>query len=464
MAKFWSTKLFNFLVFGLLLFSAVAARGATGDKCLTDKDCDADHLFCVANVCQHRDLFPIRESDIWALVVMIALAMFAILFGLSGGTLIVPLAIILIDFSPKEAAGLANSIVVMTSLTKYLLGLFKKNPKVPFKTIVDYNAIIAMSPLLMLFSAVGGIVGLVMPEAIILGMFLICVIFSISCTAYQIRVQRRRETIGPHSIKTGDYAQVADLPSGQVDATERERLIVEQKNIEGRNFYLPKFGVLVFIILFSILAGLLKGGDGFASIAGIKKCTAGEWAVLCCFGLGLFGATLYSSHVIFKEQGLKRKIGWDLDPAEIHFTKKTFIIAVLWSMFSGMMATITGLGGSTLLTPLFWWLTYQPVTAAWTINLSSLMSKLAAVIVLFLAGKVKFDYVGVFGFAIAVSIVVAENTLLVFIKKTKSQLIMPIGLLLIQIIIVVASAYVTFNHVHDILDKGQSLWEFGDYC
>ena len=440
------------------------ARGASGDKCLTDKDCDADHLVCEANLCKHRDLFPIQQSDILALFIMIALVVVSILFGMSGGLLIVPLAMILLDFSPKGAAALSNSIVVMTSLTKYIVGLFKKNPKAPFKTIVDYNAIIAMSPLLILFSAIGGIVGLLLPDAVILGLLLATLAFSISCTVYQIRVQRRREKARPQSVKAGDYAQAADQLTCELSAAERERLIVEQKNIEGSNFYLPKFGVLVFIILFSILAGLLKGGDGFASIAGIKKCTAGEWILLAVFGLGLFGATLYAAHVIFKEQRHKEKIGWNLDPAEIHFTKKSFTITVLWSIFCGLVATVVGLGGSTLLMPLFWWLTYQPVTAAWTINLNTLMSKLAAVLVLLLAGKVKFDYVGVFGTAIAVSIVVAENTLLVFIKKTKSQLIMPMGLALVLLVCVLASVYVTYNHIQEKIDKGHSLWEFGDYC
>ena len=186
--------------------------------------------------------------------------------------------------------------------------------------------------------------------------------------------------------------------------------------------------------------------------------------ILGFYSTVLILATGYAGHVIFSEQRFKEIIGWNLDPDEVHYTKKTFAATILWSMITGFVATVTGLGGGTLLNPFFSWLKYQPVTASWTINLNTLLSKIAAVILIIISGHMMTGYVLLYGILISIAIFIAENTLLVYIKKRKSQVIIPIGFLCIVLLSLGFTSYITYSNFTKKQSKGGSLWDLGKYC
>lgn len=129
-----------------------------------------------------------------------------------------------------------------------------------------------------------------------------------------------------------------------------------------------------------MLVAVLRGGRGSPSVIGISRCSSGDWIIFLLY-IGSVGYYLHRSYfVIFQEQELKQEVGWEKDKAEVHFTHEQYLFGVAWTSVTGMLSTILGVGGGILLNPLMMRFQFMPVTAAWTINLNTVIGKVAAVI------------------------------------------------------------------------------------
>src|SRR3990167_8410370 len=141
--------------------------------CLSDSDCSAPLIICASdNKCAHKKLFPMTGVEIGSLFIMLIFLMVSIIVSIAGGAVIVPLATYLMGFNARQVVALSNSIVLVTSVVKYIMGLFKKNPFVPYKTIVDYNAALLMIPPMAMFSSIGGVAVTLVPDIVVLFMLL----------------------------------------------------------------------------------------------------------------------------------------------------------------------------------------------------------------------------------------------------------------------------------------------------
>jgi len=100
-------------------------------------------------------------------------------------------------------------------------------------------------------------------------------------------------------------------------------------------------------------------------------------------------------------------------------------MAIGWGCVAGVLSAIMGIGGGLLLTPLMLKLKYMPVTSSYTINLNSLLGKVAAVVVNFMSGDLLLGYAFFYGGIITFGIVLSETFVLEWIKKKKTQMFYP---------------------------------------
>ena len=497
------TKLFLLLLvflacldFGLCL----ADTSKLGKKCVTTDDCNAPYILCDDGTCRRKPLFPMTGEEIGSLILLIILCVISMACTLSGGLVMVPLTMIMIGFSAKQAVTFSNAVILLTAFAKYVLAFFKKNPEVPFKTIIDYNAAISMIPSISLFSIFGGIITAFLPDLLITVLLIALVILAITLGLIQIRMMLKRQKVksqqdkspndgksqvmkteeempipsserkftlalpnstGTEMTKTHkDNVETVDTPaqanttsatvalfalSPNVNQPEdpNKDEIEKQKVIDGKNFDFVKFPVIALVLVLTVLITLFRGGKEVKSIIGIPMCSGGDWGLLAAYTVLMIILHLYSYFVITKEQVLRERIHFEkADPSRVVITKKMFWMTTFWSGFTGFITTITGLGGGVLLTPYFVWMNYSAVSASWTINLMVLLSKVAAIVVAVLAGQFLTDYVFFYGGLITVAMVIAENTLLILLKKLKSQVIILSGFVLILVISLIMNAYI----------------------
>ena len=83
--------------------------------------------------------------------------------GIGGGGMLVPLLILIFEFSPKYAIPLSNFTIVGSSITNIVLNLVKRHPDAD-RPLVDWDLILVMEPLTMVGAIVGAFMSKVLPD------------------------------------------------------------------------------------------------------------------------------------------------------------------------------------------------------------------------------------------------------------------------------------------------------------
>lgn len=111
----------------------------------------------------HKDLFPMDAADLWGTFLIGLGSMIAASGGIGGGGMLVPLLILIFEFSPKYAIPLSNFTIVGSSITNIVLNLVKRHPDAD-RPLVDWDLILVMEPLTMVGAIVGAFMSKVLPD------------------------------------------------------------------------------------------------------------------------------------------------------------------------------------------------------------------------------------------------------------------------------------------------------------
>ena len=465
-------------------------------RCNSDTQCSPPYIVCHESKCQHKRLFSMTGAEVATLVILFVVQGVASIVGIAGGIFVVPLTVLLMGFSAGQATALANAFATMSTFCKYLIGINKRDPVFPFKTMIEYNGVMTLLPAMTLFSTIGGIVGSFLPEVLVLFILVVTLIGSIISGVIQLRAQliarknriqlaqkpevnfdqkaeTKEQTIKVETIDTQPQQSERtslrnDSKSQAVVQAPEESNIAEieaQKLVEGSNFVLPKVVLPVFIVILAILLALFRGGKTFKSIIGLKKCSAGDWSLLVVYFLILSALPFYTYYIIEREQRRKASIGWkSVCPEEVPYTKRMIILTFIFCSLVGFLSTVIGIGGAILLIPFLTAQKFMPVKSSYMIIIATLISKIAAVIIHIVSGDLMTDYTLFFGVLITLSAVLAEFAALWVVKKYKSQLLYPSIFVCLTIISFVLTLAVGINKWKTDNAKGIDVWKFKTYC
>ena len=455
--------------------------------------------------------------EVLGLILMAVLLSVSSLVAISGGTVMVPFAIYLLGMTTTQAVALSNFITVLKAGVKYGVSLRNRSPHSDWKTAIDYNAALAMLPLNVMLSVVGGIASSVIPGLLTLMIMVVCIFQAVYNgtrnllrltklergsskveplrkpeepqmeTSRKIEVehelgklkapkeepQTTTEDLRPATPPTPiTENQVSDQPlesaetaPAQFLVSENETLIEVQRKIEGNNFHWPKFLPILAMILLSVLVSLLRPGKTPTSLVGIKKCSAGDFLVLAGYMILMAFLPVYAYKLIQTEQKHKDRIGWIKANDEVYLDRNKFIFSSIWSGVSGLISTLLGIGGGILLNPLMAILQYLPASASWTINLNALVGRFAAVITHIIYGDLLYDYVLFCGVVISIVVYISENLMNYFLlKKLKSQ--RPYAMIFLGVVLLslVLNVLVGVDKWITEQSKGIDVWKFKSLC
>jgi uncharacterized membrane protein YfcA len=88
--------------------------------------------------------------------------------GIGGGGVIIPVALIFFGFDPKNAIPLSNVSIFFAALIRYFYNFDKRNAKKGFGVLVSYDYGILMLPSVVVGSALGVVIYVILPELIII--------------------------------------------------------------------------------------------------------------------------------------------------------------------------------------------------------------------------------------------------------------------------------------------------------
>ncbi|KAL4512562.1 hypothetical protein ABPG72_020399 [Tetrahymena utriculariae] len=140
-------------------------------SCQANRDCGFLNICNEANLCAHQDLtFGLVEIISYVLIsIIVGLANVG---GLGGGIIKVPILVIILNFSVKEATFLSYPILLGGVLSNVILLIFQRHPKKD-KPIIDFDLALILVPTILLGTVLGVLMNIIISEIILSSVFIV---------------------------------------------------------------------------------------------------------------------------------------------------------------------------------------------------------------------------------------------------------------------------------------------------
>lgn len=174
------------IYFVLSLLSLVTSlHSKDGNHCHVDSDCAADGWeTCQDSICKHKEIWPLNEVEWWGLLLVAATLFYTSLAGVSGGGLVIPIAIGCMRFDARNAIALSNFSIFTASAMRFLTFSGEPHPKKNGKgLLVDHNLAVLGLPLIIMGVTVGILLNILVPSVLILSFFVIGCIY-LACSMF----------------------------------------------------------------------------------------------------------------------------------------------------------------------------------------------------------------------------------------------------------------------------------------
>ena len=151
-----------------------------GEACITDADCFKDFEYCKKDegICEHKDLFGLNGIEIAGIFCTILILATSNSGGLGGGGSMIPIIIIFFGFGTKQAIGLSNASIAVSSICRYFFNSKKSHPYKNGKgVLVDYNIASLMLPMIVVGATIGVMLNKILPIIVVTIILTILLLF-----------------------------------------------------------------------------------------------------------------------------------------------------------------------------------------------------------------------------------------------------------------------------------------------
>ena len=103
----------------------------------------------------HKALFPLLAQE-WVGIVCLTIGIsLANIGGIGGGTLFVPIVILLFHFTASQSSPICATLVLLSACVRLGLSIPKKHPIHLNQPLIHYDTILLICPLLLAFTKIG---------------------------------------------------------------------------------------------------------------------------------------------------------------------------------------------------------------------------------------------------------------------------------------------------------------------
>jgi uncharacterized membrane protein YfcA len=402
--------LYKVAVFGLVLitsnYAMMTTIGSTG----------SESRF-LAEVAHHKDLFPLNNRDIIGTALCIIGLVIAASGGIGGGGILVPLLILVFDFTPKLAIPLSNFTILGSSITNLVMNLSKRHPDVD-RPLVDWDLMMIMEPLTVAGAICGTFLAKTLPDWILTILLVVLLAFSAHRTLEKGISQYKKESKEYKESKRSELSIAAErdesaeersgllddneagteLSSNRKNSPDETMLTPEEKELADlleKEKHTPMDKATLLVIMFSviILLNLIKGGGpSFPSPVGIVCGSTIYWLVTASIFFWVFGIALYVRKDLIAMWKTKRRLRYKYAPGDVEWNERNTIIYPLVCILAGFCAGMFGIGGGVVKGPLMLEMGVHPMVASATVAVMIMMTSVAATTSFIAFGSLTYDY------------------------------------------------------------------------
>lgn len=352
---------------------------------------------CRNGMCRHKKLIPFdwARDGSTALIAFLGSVLSAGA-GTGGGGLFVPLFVLVLRFTTKEAIPLSHAMIAGGALANLLLNMRARGTG--GKHLIAVDIALIMEPMTLAGAVVGVMVNVVSPEWLIATLLVVMLVLTTYRTAQKtLKVFRseslRREKASAPLLTNDEATGVAEQEEGQP--------ISSLPGVEENYFSLPrdrsassfvrgslassplkvaiKVGLIVFASAGVVVASLLKGDGAAPSVAGVKACSGTYWAILLSSFPFLVLITLASTRWVLSEERERERLGYKYAEGEPRWTPRKCLTYPAVCSLAGAAAGMLGVGGGLIKAPLLIELGVSPQTTAATASFMILFTSSSAV-------------------------------------------------------------------------------------
>jgi uncharacterized membrane protein YfcA len=367
-------------------------------------------------------LFPLRSKDVLGFLLSSMGVILASGGGIGGGGIVVPIYIIIMGLSPRDAIPISSVTVFGGALASLITNLPRRHPLAD-RPLVDWNLVLVMEPLILVGTMLGTLLHRIISEKLLV----VLLVAMLSVTAHTILVKARRmyraetiyierlrdfhrrhdermrerkakanylppavDTIEGTPTSSGDQdilpthapiviEQIQDDGTEQVNDTlgstvRQEIMILNPDFVSLRSEMMqeekvtPRNKIIILCSMFSVLIFLnvMVGGGTFSSPWGISCGGVAFWVVHVIMASFLVASAWAAQTYLMNRHEIKQLVCFDYVHGDIQWDERNAILYPLVFCAAGLFAGIFGIGGGMICVPLL--LTYgvHPMVATAT--------------------------------------------------------------------------------------------------
>ncbi|KAM0876218.1 hypothetical protein ACQ4PT_036313 [Festuca glaucescens] len=311
-------------------------------------------------------------------------AAFGSVGGIGGGGIFVPMLTLIIGFDPKSSTAMSKCMITGAAVSTVYCNLKLKHPTLDMP-VIDYDLALLIQPMLMMGVSIGVICNVIFPDWLVT--VLLIILFLVTSTkaflkgveTWKNETLIKREAAAKQAERSSEEFEYMPTPT-EPDAAAEQKTPSDEAESIWKNIYWKQFGLLAFVWAAFLALQVTKNY--------IAICSTWYW-VLSFLQLPVsVGMSMYQAVCLM--QG-KRVIS---SRANKQTSPKAHQLLVYCSfgVTAGVLAGLLGVGGGTVMGPLFLELGIPPQVSSATATFAMMFSSSIAVVEYYLLRRFPVPY------------------------------------------------------------------------
>lgn len=241
-------------------------------------------MFQIWDAVFHKALIPFNLNDLFGIGGIFIAILVNTVAGIGGGGIILPILVLVMKFSLRQAIALSNLVVFGSALASAIVNLTKRHPN-PFvdRPLISFDIVLLMEPITMIGALCGTYIGKIIPE-IFLVISLGIVLATVSWRSYTIGMQQYLLEANETNSNISNFLQTFEEASDSINSVRNqysslsfENVRIEEKeespliiDIEESN---TPIGDLLALTLLTIVVTLLTLAKSSNNSHPVMKCS-----------------------------------------------------------------------------------------------------------------------------------------------------------------------------------------------
>eukprot|EP00759_Apiculatamorpha_spiralis_P034288 PhF_6_TR35389/c0_g1_i1/m.51452 len=418
----------------------------TCSPCHQDTECDSHVLSCVNGRCEVRSLgSSISGGTIFAAVIAFFVCALAVVAGIGGGGILVPLFIAVVGFPPALAVGMSQSTILGQSLLNTIVVSRRRHPIHP-RPIVNYDALLILLPMTLAGTTLGHILGRVVPDWLRMLFLFTLLGYILKRTLEKAKSFKTKSTqssllsqdVTKQRQDENNNQELRDIVDTQADDNDTRLPSIARTEETDPNYirdddhmpspppgpYIhdaqyPKFqmGFCFALWIFLGVCSLLKSPH-----LGIATCGSSQYWVIvvviivvniiCAAGLSRYFRRQQRAYLQIESASMD-----ELPPGDVRWTTRNAVYFPAFSVLAGIGASVLGIGGGMVLGVILLEMEMHTDAVSATSGVSTFFAASMAASQFALGGELPIDY-GIMFFVVGVcSTVLGQFGIAAYIRK-----------------------------------------------